>query len=166
MEGIPGNYGGITLFNVIIIYHKRMKQKGESRRPPAASRAQDGLPYERMRSYGRSYGMAAASPGRLLLPVPSDRETDAHNHQKRIQKKNPSLRIHPEGELARRRSPSSPPRARGRRHHHHCHHHHHPHPSPSRCNIGTLVDHLVCYSFESSMFIITAFMMFAAPMYE
>lgn len=67
MKGIPGNYGGITLFNVIIDYHKKNEAKEGSRRPHGGVRAKDGLAYKRTRSYARSYG-APTPPPRPLLP--------------------------------------------------------------------------------------------------
>ena len=47
MEGIPQNYAEITLFNVIIDYHKKNEAKGYRRSPYGGSRAKDGLAYER-----------------------------------------------------------------------------------------------------------------------
>jgi hypothetical protein len=52
MEGIPENYGRIMLFNVIIIYHKRINQRDLRRGASGVSRAKDGQPYEHARSYG------------------------------------------------------------------------------------------------------------------
>lgn len=49
MKGIPENYGGITLFNVIIDYHKKNEAKGGSRRPHGGVRAKDDLAYEHTR---------------------------------------------------------------------------------------------------------------------
>jgi hypothetical protein len=126
MEGIPGNYDGITLFNVIIDYHKKNEAKGGNRRPHGKVRAKDGLAYECTRSYVQSYG-APTPPPLPLLPPDEVRSG--------ILRREP-LETHPEGKILASGGLPDGESIHGLHHHnaasrrlhhnhHQCHHHHH-----------------------------------------
>lgn len=121
---------------MIITYHKRLKQGGQRRSRHSSARAKDGIPYERARSYGRSYEVSGEPPHSLFSP----RGIGSGNKRAERPETRPEGRTlasgnHPDEGLARRRSPSSPSSKRGLQHHHHCRHHHHHHAHPSHCNI-------------------------------
>ena len=119
---------------MIIIYQKRMEQRGKRRSCRAASRMKDGASCDRDRSHERSYEVPSPPPHPLFSP----REIGSGDQTRRDTRNSSRGRTlasgdHPEEGLARRRSPSSPPSTRGLQHHHHCLHHHH-HPHPYHCN--------------------------------
>jgi hypothetical protein len=164
---------------MIITYHRRIKQEGQRRNRRCASRAKDGIPYDRACLYGWSYGVPSPPPDQLFPP----REIGSWiRHTERpethLEGRTLASGVHPEDGLAWRRGGSSSSRTRGLQHHHHCiviiihttviiiiiiiiiiH-------ILIIVTSRTLVDHLVCYLNHSSMYAITLVMMFVVSMCE